>query len=432
MLQKLKNIYHLFQAGAANIFYGFPSRKLTVIGVTGTDGKTTTTSIIYQILKSSGKKVAMITSVGAYIGDKVYDIGFHVTTPSPFGLQKYIKKAADAGMEYLVLETTSHALDQNRVWGIPYKIGVLTNITHEHLDYHKTYEEYARTKFKLINNCETGIVNMDDESFILLKRVLPLADKKILITYSLDNQSADYTPKKFQFTTKLLGDFNKYNCLAAIAACKSLGLKDDQIRKALLSFKAPPGRQEMVYDKEFKVMIDFAHTPNAFAKILPEVKKITKGKLIHVFGAAGKRDFTKRPEMGAEAAKFDDVIILTAEDPRDETIQEINREIIRGVGEKFYPVKSQGDIKDQILNIKNIFQKANLKKVLIEVPDRKEAIELAISIAKKGDTLILTGKSHEKSMNLGNGEEPWDEFEVTKEMLNSRGVGIKHSGSGGA
>jgi UDP-N-acetylmuramoyl-L-alanyl-D-glutamate--2,6-diaminopimelate ligase len=149
MWQKIKNYYHLFQAVIANIVYGFPGRKAIVIGVTGTDGKTTTASLIYHILKSAGQKVSMITSVGAYIGNKVYDIGFHVTTPSPFGLQRYLKKAVDAGIKYIILETTSHALDQYRIWGIDYKIGVLTNITHEHLDYHKTYEDYARTKFKL-------------------------------------------------------------------------------------------------------------------------------------------------------------------------------------------------------------------------------------------------------------------------------------------
>ena len=162
MWQNIKNYYHLLQAIVANILYRFPARKLNVIGVTGTDGKTTTTSLIYHILKSAGKKVAMITSIGAYIGDKQYDIGFHVTTPSSFGLQRYIRRAVDQGNEYLVLETTSHALDQNRVWGIPYKIGVLTNVTHEHLDYHKTWEEYAKVKFHLIANSEVGIVNRDE------------------------------------------------------------------------------------------------------------------------------------------------------------------------------------------------------------------------------------------------------------------------------
>src|ERR1700690_4068947 len=149
MIQKLKNYFHLLEAILANIWYGFPSKELTVIGVTGTDGKTTTTSLIYHILQNSGKQVAMITSVGAYVGDRLYDIGFHVTTPSPFAVQKYLCQAVSQGNEFVVLETTSHALDQYRVWGVSYHVGVLTNITHEHLDYHHTYQEYVATKSKL-------------------------------------------------------------------------------------------------------------------------------------------------------------------------------------------------------------------------------------------------------------------------------------------
>jgi UDP-N-acetylmuramoyl-L-alanyl-D-glutamate--2,6-diaminopimelate ligase len=436
MWQKIKNYFHLLQAVIANIIYGFPARKLTVIGVTGTDGKTTTTSLIYHIIKSSGKKAAMITSVGAYIGDKVYDIGFHVTTPSSFGLQKYIKKAVEMGVKFLVLETTSHALDQNRVWGIPYEIGVLTNITHEHLDYHKTYEEYAKAKFKLLVNSEWKIVNRDDESYNLIMRFgsqikfnpssistaeklnrenpkekmkpdkfFQLTTHNHYITYSIKNSNADFTPIKFPYKTSLIGEFNVYNSLAAIAAAKTLGINDTDIRKALLTFSPPPGRQEIIYDKSFRVMIDFAHTPNAFAVILPEIKKITQGRVIHVFGSAGKRDFTKRPEMGEKAAKFDDVIILTAEDPRDEKVEEISGEISSGI---------KGFIKGN-----NKGEKGNKdnQKILYLIPVRKEAIEFAISLAQKGDTVILTGKSHEKSMNLGHGEEPWDEFEIAKKAL---------------
>lgn len=429
----------------ANVYYGFPGRKLTVIGVTGTDGKTTTTSLIYHILKSSGRKAAMITSVGAYIRDKVYDIGFHVTTPSPFGLQKYIKSAVDCGIEYLVLETTSHALDQFRVWGIDYKVGVLTNITHEHLDYHKTYEEYAKAKFKLFQNSEYRIVNRDDESFSLFmrfgsqikfnpssvstaellnkenpkessfanaskdKKMKPdkffqLATHNHYITYSVKNSDADFTPQKFPFKTHMIGEFNRYNSLAAIAAAKAVGIPDADIRKALLSFTPPPGRQEIVYDRSFRVMIDFAHTPNAFAEILPEVRQFTRGKLIHVFGAAGKRDSTKRPEMGRQSSRFADIIILTSEDPRSEKVEDISTQIISGIPDGF----SEADyrlINPLVLN----------EKLYFEIPDRRQAINFAIGIVRKGDTVIITGKSHEKSMNLGHGEEPWDEFEVVKE-----------------
>src|SRR3989344_4592910 len=157
MWQRIKNIYHLFNAFLANVWFGFPSRHLTVIGVTGTDGKTTTTSLIYHILHESGYNTSMISSVGAIIGGKKYDVGFHVTTPSPWALQKFIRKTIDVGSKYLVLETTSHALDQHRVFGINYDVGVLTNVTHEHLDYHKTYENYARTKAKLLKMAKKAI-----------------------------------------------------------------------------------------------------------------------------------------------------------------------------------------------------------------------------------------------------------------------------------
>lgn len=229
-MQKLKNYYHLLEAILANLWYGFPSKEVTVIGVTGTDGKTTTTSLIYHILKENGKKTAMITSVGAYIGDKLYDIGFHVTTPSPFAVQRYLRQAVEQGNEFVVLETTSHALDQYRVWGVAYHIGVLTNITHEHLDYHNTYEEYVRTKCKLLELSSQCVLNFDDESYIAVSKRL---HGKSVITYSLGQQGATITYKKFPFQTKLLGDFNKQNCLAAIGATTLLGLSDVQIRAAL-------------------------------------------------------------------------------------------------------------------------------------------------------------------------------------------------------
>jgi UDP-N-acetylmuramoyl-L-alanyl-D-glutamate--2,6-diaminopimelate ligase len=406
MWQRIKNIYHLGQAVAANYYYGFPAREAAIIGVTGTDGKTTTTSLIYHILKSAGEKVSMITSVGAYIGNEVYDIGFHVTTPSPFGLQQYLRRAVDAGNRYIVLETTSHALDQNRVWGIPYKVGVLTNVTHEHLDYHGSWETYAKTKFRLLERSETVVINRDDQSYELYSS----GTRPHAITYSLHDGQAEYTPKKFPFRTNLLGDFNTSNCLAAIAACEALGVKPSDIKKALATFEAPPGRQEVIYDKEFRVMIDFAHTPNAFAQLLPDVKEITNGRLIHVFGSAGKRDPTKRPEMGTQSSKYADIIVLTAEDPRnEESIEQINAGIIAGIGKKFVQADSG------LMDGHNI-----TKKLYFEIPDRKEAIHFAIGIAKKGDTVLLTGKSHEKSMNYGHGEEPWDEFATARKALEKK------------
>lgn len=407
MIRRLKNYSHFLRALFACLIYGFPSRRLTVIGVTGTDGKTTTVNIIYHILKNAGQKVAMVSTVGAAIGDKTYDVGFHVTTPSPFALQKYIKQAADNGNKYLILETTSHALDQYRAYGIHFAIAVLTNITHEHLDYHKTYERYITAKMKLFKYSDLGIVSCEDQSFpqvekYLTKHAIPF------VTYGLKN--GDITPLTYPMKSNLLGNFNTLNILAAIAVCKKLNIDDAEIRDAIISFTPPKGRQEIVFKNDFSVMVDFAHTPNSFLEILPTVRSMTKGKLIHVFGAAGKRDISKRPKMGEAASRYDDIIILTSEDPRNEDIKDINHDIMKGVGKDFVIDEEYSKIKIE-----------KRKKYLFQIADRKKAIEFAIQIAQKDDFVITTGKSHEKSMNYGNGEEHWDEFAAVNEGLKKKG-----------
>ena len=397
MWQRIKNLYHLGIAIIANAWFKFPSKKLTVIGVTGTDGKTTSTSLIYYILYSAGFNVSMISSVGAIIGGKNYDVGFHVTTPSSFAIQRFIKKAVDSGSKFLVLETTSHALDQYRVFGIKFDVGVLTNVTHEHLDYHKTYENYAKAKAKLLKMSRIAVVNKDDKSFPLLNSKFKIQNSKIR-TYGMSSGS-DINPKTFPFKSNLIGEFNKYNILAAVAACKTLGIEDNQIRRGIESFEPPKGREDIVYEKVFTVMIDFAHTPNAIDQILKSVRTFAKGKIIHVFGSAGARDTTKRPLMGEMSSKYADIIILTAEDPRKESVEKINHDIESG-------------IKNNKLRIKN--------RTLIKIEDRRKAIESAIKIARKGDLVLITGKSHEKSMNYGQGEEPWDEYGVVRDALRLR------------
>ncbi len=353
MFQKLKNIYHLFQAILANLWYGFPSRKLKVIGVTGTDGKTTTTHLIAHILKIAGKKVSFVSTVVAP--------GFHVTTPSSFALQKLLKRSVENHDEYFVLETTSHALDQNRVWGIRYEVGVITNITHEHLDYHGNYEEYVKTKMKLLKMAKVGLYNTSKIANII-KRIPDL--------------------------TK----FNQYNYSSAYFVCKELGLSDEIMLKAMKMFQLPKGRLDMVYDKDFKIMIDFAHTPNALLQLLPALKKIyfkKKGRLIHVFGAAGLRDVTKRPMMGKASDKFSDTIILTEEDYRTEDPHLICQQIISGIKNKNYQI---------ILN-------------------RQKAINKAIETARKNDVVVITGKGHENSLCRGKIEYPWDEYEAVKKAI---------------
>lgn len=402
-MQRIKNLYHLFIALLANIRYGFPASSMTIIGVTGTDGKTTTASLIYQLLAKNNKKVALLTSVSALIGGKSYDTGFHVTTPSPFMLQKFLAEARKAGAQYFILETTSHALDQHRVYGIPYEIGVITNVTHEHLDYHKTYEKYLRTKAKLLLRSKNAIINRDTDSYE--KIVTYLKHKKYkgkIVTYGF-GKNARINLKNFSFKTRLIGEFNTYNTLAAISVGVQLGLEKKDIQKAVATFTAPIGRQDVVYDKEFRVIIDFAHTPHSFEALLPELKKQTKGRLIHVFGAASKRDVTKRPLMGEYSSKYADGIILTAEDPRGEDVTSISEQIASGMnGRKF-------------VEPDKIYEMTNKEYTIIS--DRKDAIASAINIARKGDTIVITGKSHEKSMNYTGVETPWNEYEVVKHAL---------------
>jgi UDP-N-acetylmuramoyl-L-alanyl-D-glutamate--2,6-diaminopimelate ligase len=393
MWQDAKNQYNLFQAILALLLYRFPAKGMKIIGVTGTDGKTTTSSLIYHCLQQAGKRAALISTAGAFIDGESSDTGLHITTPGRFALQSYLQKAKQKKVDYVVLELTSHALHQYRSFGIPILVGVLTNISNEHLDYHKTYARYVKAKVSLLKRASIAIVNKDDKSY---KHVMPYLKKKIVITYGFKKDS-DVNPHMFSFRTKLIGRFNEYNALAAITALRTIQIPDEDIRKGIASFKAPAGRQEIVYNKNFMVINDFAHTPNSFASILPEIRKVTKNKLIHVFGAAALRDTYKRPEMGKISSDYADVIIITAEDPRKEPLDQISDAIEKGIK---YRTKN-GQKVPEVYRINN----------------RKEAIEKAVSMAKKGDTILLTGKGHEKSMNYGNGEEPWDESKVTLEAI---------------
>lgn len=404
MFQDAKNVYHFLQANLAGALYRKPASDLKVIGVTGTDGKTTTSTLIYHILSESGRKTALISTVAAYIDDTVYDTGFHVTTPNPFLIQKYFKEAKKQGINYIVLEVTSHALHQNRVAGIPFEVGVITNVSREHLDYHKTYDNYLDAKLRLLKKSKKSVVNMDDPSFFRIEKESPSK----IITYSLFKTEADVNLSNFKFETSLIGEFNQANILAAAATCEALGVEKEKIVKAIASFVPPTGRQEVVFDADFKVMVDFAHTPNAFAQLLLEISKNKKGRLIHVFGSAGARDAAKRPFMGEESSKYSDIIILTAEDPRKESVDTINRDIQTGIDKSFIEIEHEN------------FASATHEKKLVKINDRKKAIEFAIEIAKKGDFILLTGKSHEKSINYGKREEPWDEFEVVRQALKAR------------
>lgn len=409
MWQAAKNNYHLIQAILALLLYRFPYRGMTIIGVTGTDGKTTTASLIYHTLMAAGEKAALISTVGAVINGKTSDLGFHITTPGRFTVQAYLQKAKRAGVKYVVLESTSHALDQHRVYGIPFAIGVVTNVTREHLDYHKSYNNYVHAKAKLLRTAKVAIVNKDDQSYERIKKHELRSKDKRIVTYGFKRDS-DINPHGFPFKTKLLGKFNLYNCLAAIAVLRELHFSDDVIRKGIASFTPPNGRQEVIYKKDFTVINDFAHTPNSFLSILPEMKKLTQNRLIHVFGCAAKRDAYKRPEMGKISSEYADIIVLTSEDPRNESIDKINSEIMKGIKSSKFKIQKSTNVSDFKNDGKYVFQ----------IPDRKEAIAFAISLAKKGDVVLLTGKGHEKSINYGRGEEPWDETGIALAAIRDR------------
>lgn len=390
MWQDFKNIYHLFKAVFANLYFKFPSRNMKVVGITGTDGKTTTSHLLYHILKNEGLKVALISTVSALIDGKEYDTGFHVTTPDSFQIQRYISLAQRAKCEYLLLEVTSHALDQNRVFGIHFAIGILTNVSHEHLDYHKTYENYVKTKFKLLRHADSVVVNSDDKSYRFISKLRKTFSSQQWITYGFHD--AEITLKEYPFVKTLPGEYNWSNGLAAVAAAKLLGIAVSELKSAFASFSLPKGRLEVVYDKDFQVIIDFAHTPNSLEHVLQSMKERTKGRLIHVFGSAGHRDSSKRPLMGKASSEYADISILTAEDPRGESVEKISDEIKSGMSKK------------------------NDETVVV-IADRRDAITAAISMARKQDTVIITGKGHERSMNYGNGEVAWSDVEAVNKAL---------------
>jgi len=398
MIQSIKNLFHLFQAITACIYYRYPAQKLTVIGVTGTDGKTTTSTLIYHLLKNSGYKVALISTVAAYIGDQEVDTGFHVTSPSPWQLQRLIHRIRQSGFTHLVLESTSHGLDQHRLFGSHITTAVLTNVTHEHLDYHRTYSRYLASKAKIFRSVHTAIINADDASFRLL---LPYIKKSVqLMPYSLiENTSPGLIPDDtyHQIKTACISTFpqsyNRANALAASIAALTLGVSASSITKNLSSFPGVPGRMQHISNPlGIQIIVDFAHTPNALKQALAAAKQTTKGKLIAVFGSAGKRDKTKRPLMGEAASKLADEIILTAEDPRGEDVRLINQQIRSGIFQNLGHVHS--------------------------IPNRSEAIQFALKIAQPGDTVIICGKGHEQSLNLdGHHEIPWSDVQAVIKLL---------------
>lgn len=405
-----------------------PSEKLKVIGVTGTDGKTTTCSMIYSIFTAANKKVGLVTSVSAKINGKDYDTGFHVTNPEPYQLQELISKMVKSKCEYLVLEVTSHGIKQQRIYGIDFDVSVLTNITPEHLDYHKTFNDYKKTKISFLLSAKNIVANFTDKSFKDIKKNIK---KQTLVNYGLENQSDYYASdiketknginfflhmgsEKMQINSSFFGIYNVYNCLAAIAASKIFKINNQIISQAFQNFRLPQGRLEKIETgNDFDIFVDFAHTPNALEETLKILKNRTKGKLISIFGCAGERDSTKRVKMGEISTKYSDISIFTAEDPRSENVYKILSKQKEGANKNHVQeIKFGLDSEEQKLN--------KSCKYFAIVPERHEAIAYALlKIAKKGDIVVVLGKGHEKSMAYKNIEHPWSDQEIVSNILSN-------------
>lgn len=400
---------------AASIF-NYPGRQLKVIGVTGTNGKTTTCFMIREILEAAGFRVGMATTVQFSIGEKRMTNTTKMTTISPFALQRLLRLLVKAHCQYAVLEVTSHAIKQERIFGIPFDTVVMTNVTHDHLDYHRSFEDYRDTKVRLFTaHPRVAVVNRDDKSAAHFLEH-PAAKK---LTYAV-REPADFRAERVKFTTdrataRLIGPtgefamslpfvglFNVYNALAAAAACFGNGVEIPTILKALSTFPAVPGRLEKIEaGQPFMVIVDYAHSPDAFQQIYTAIRPKTPGKIIHVFGATGDRDKTKRPILGAIAARFADDVILTDEDPYSEDPQTIIEAIADGVaraGRGERGTKKEGQ---------------NFWKIL----DRRKAIAQAFSLAKRGDIVLITGKGAETVMVVGDRKIPWDERKIVREEL---------------
>lgn len=405
---------HWAEAILANIVYGFPARKLKVIGVTGTDGKTTTSTLITAMLRDSGFKVGMMTTISLDLGDGPIPNPTRLTTVTSFSLQRGLRQLKKAGVDWVVLETTSHSLAQHRVWGVPYSVVAMTNVTHEHLDYHGTFENYRDAKKRLFELCNAnkkglriGIVNADDKSGPLFAKaiehpVLYGVDKgdirAVKTTTTTKGSGIEvHSPKgDLSLRVNLPGSFNVYNALAAAGVGQAVGLSNEQIEKGIASLDNVEGRMTSIdEDQNFSVIVDYAHTPVSFEKIFNEMRPVTKGRVIVVFGSAGRRDEAKRPLQGEVAGRLCDVVVVTEEDDRDQDGEQILNQIAEGA-------QHAGKTRN---------------KDLFLIHDRARAIGKAIEMAKAGDTVLLLGKGHEKSILTNFGKKDWDEAGVARKAL---------------
>jgi UDP-N-acetylmuramoyl-L-alanyl-D-glutamate--2,6-diaminopimelate ligase len=406
---------HLAEAVVFNATNGFPSRGLKVIGVTGTNGKTTTSFLIHRMLHEAGYKVGLMSTVGYGVGADIKPQMHHMTNVSVPEMMKRLKYMRQQKVDWLVLETTSHALAQHRVWGVPYSVAVMTNITHEHLAYHRTFERYLNAKrmlFKMANRhgLRTGVINADDPSANLFA-----SDIKNPIMYGIKSGDAKaknvkLSPNGVSYETMLDGEnyhiqcqipgsFNVYNSLAAVCVGHALGLSKEQVEEGIAALPSVEGRMNNIDEGQgFTVIVDYAHSPDSFEKLFKDIKPVVKGKLIVLFGSLGGGDKGKRPLQGELAGKYADEVIVCEEDDRREDPQQIAEDIAVGA-------EKAGKKRDEDLFM---------------VHDRIEAINFAIKRAQKDDTVLLLGKGHEKTIEHADGEHPWDEAGEARKALKNR------------
>lgn len=397
--------YHVGKAAFWGARYGFPAKKLTVIGVTGTNGKTTTSFMIWKMLNNAGHKTGVMTTVGWGVNE-IHEQMEHMTTVDSKLLNERIKTIAESGAEYLVLELTSHALAQHRDLGVPIDIAVMTNVTHEHLDYHRTFERYRDAKRKLFKQARYGVINADDPSAKFFE-----TDIKEYTTYGIKGgklkadkvklkpDGVEYVipSENLKIRTRIAGQFNVSNSLACVAVGKRLGLTDDEIADGIYALTEVEGRMVKIDDgQSFTAIMDYAHTPDAFEKLLPDMKKATTGRLIVMFGSAGgRRDPSKRKPMGEIAGKYADIVVLTEEDDRDTPSMEILNMIAKGALE----------------------QGKKIDRDLFLIVDRPTAILECCRMAKRGDTVLFLGKGNEKTIERAGGPEPYYELDEIKKAL---------------
>jgi UDP-N-acetylmuramoyl-L-alanyl-D-glutamate--2,6-diaminopimelate ligase len=402
-------------ADAADLWFGEPSSHLATIGVTGTNGKTTVTSLVAQLLAQAGGQPGLLGTVSVRIGGETDENMTRATTPEALELQELLARMVAASDDSAVIEASSHGLALGRTRNCRFRAGIVTNLSHEHLEFHGTFEKYRAAKALLVEEAPIAVLNRDDGSFEFFRD--HAADK--VVSYGVhskadvraaridprhDGSSLEVVAPRWRGTIELplIGGFNVENALAAFAFAVAWGIDPEVARGALGAARGVAGRMERVdIGQPFSLVVDYAHTPDALEKVLGMLRAVTAGRMIVVFGSAGERDLLKRPLMGRIAAQQADLLIVTDEDPRDEDRDEINRQIADGA-------RTAGARNDENLWVIN---------------DRREAIAHAIGLAKPGDVILLAGKGHEHNMFTGVGSVWWDEAKIARDELRKAGYG---------